>query len=559
LSGEFHHYPDSAKNKHMEIRLLAILIVFFGAINLFRMAMFLIGSDIYGLLLSKGKKSRLTHFPSFSVVIPAHNEEGTIIRAIDSVVNCDYPIDKRQIIVVDDGSTDRTPELVTQYLREHSLSKSNVELVRQSNSGKARALNNGMRNHAKGKLIMCLDADSFLDKQALSNVASHFTNPKLAALSANVKIINGPGILNLIQRYEYLVCYQMKRAESLFNCEYIVGGIGSVFRKSVLEKIDYYDTNTVTEDIDLTMKILQKGNKIYQAGYGADVIAFTESVLNIKGLILQRFRWKWGRSQTFLKNWKMFFSKESIFTKSLSWFYLPFAIYGDIAYFFEPVLFVYILAISLYYRDPLTIISAWVVISTYISLNIMAEDTLPWKEKLKLVLGAPFMYPLLYILSFVEYVALIKSLLRLPSLRESINEDVCGWTHVERSALEINNDNRNLSYSTVLKIGLTTFIILLSVFTVLSKVVVKVKKESRISITGTFAQTMSSSTPTNIPLPQSANLTNKRYHLVKEGESLWQIAKKYYGRGVDWTMIPTSDGSTVIYPGDVIEIPQIEL
>lgn len=310
----------------MEIKLLAYFIVLLGIINLLRMAMFLIGSDIYSLLQTKRKKRFVNFLPKISVVIPTYNEKGTIIRAIESVLSNNYPQELLEVIVVDDGSEDGTSEIVNNFIG--STSTNRVKLLIQENSGKARALNNGIKKYCSGELVMCLDADSFLEKDALKNAISYFADSKIMALSANVKIIRRTGLLNLAQLYEYLICYQMKRAESLFNCEYIIGGIGSIFRRSILDQVQYYDTNTVTEDIDLTMKILQLGNKENKTAYGADVIAYTESVLSIRDLLKQRYRWKWGRCQTFFKNLNMFFSAERKFSKSLSWFYLPFAIYG---------------------------------------------------------------------------------------------------------------------------------------------------------------------------------------------------------------------------------------
>lgn len=416
----------------MEIRFLADLIIVFGGINLLRMASFLIGSDIYGVLLAKRKKHTKPFYPKISVIIPAHNEQEAIRSSIVSVLKNNYPVEKIQIIVVDDGSTDDTVKQVRQLMK---IYLGRIKLIQQANAGKAHALNRGLKETAGSELVMCLDSDSALAPDALQNAAAHFKNPKVSALSANVKIVKQPGLLNFVQRYEYLVCYQMKRAESLFNCEYIVGGIGSVFRRSVLTKVGGYDTNTVTEDIDLTMKVLQLGNKNHRAVYGADVIAYTGSVLSISGLINQRFRWKWGRCQTFLKNTNLFLNWDKKHTKSLTWFYLPFALYGDLAYLVEPVLLSYIIAICIRYHDLWTLLSSWLVITTYLCFNIIAEDTLAWREKFTYLLGAPAVYFLLYILSFVEYVALIKSLVKLPTLKDSLDENNCGWTHVSRSAL----------------------------------------------------------------------------------------------------------------------------
>ena len=418
--------------------LMTYLIVFLGSVNLIRMAMFLIGSDIYELKQGLHKKRNKTQLalPKISVVVPAHNEEKLITRCLDSIFNNTYLKNKLEVIVVDDGSGDRTYQKVTDYKRKHNLS--NLKVVRQENSGKANALNNGMRNYATGELIMCLDSDSYLDKNALFNAAQYFMDKHVMAVSSNVKIVEREGILNLLQRFEYLVCYQMKRAQTVFNIEYIIGGIGSTFRKSVLEKVGYYDGNTVTEDIDLTMKIINDGNKNNRVIYGADVVAYTEAVLDVKGLIRQRNRWKWGRCQTFLKNRKMFFNPNPKFSKALTYFYLPFAIFGDASYFLEPLLVLFILIMSIRYRDPFTILSAFVVISFYMLSNVIRENTLSGKEKLFYALIAPPMYFYFYLLSLVEYIALVKAIVNLPKLSKSISDNVCNWTHVDRPGTKLN-------------------------------------------------------------------------------------------------------------------------
>lgn len=408
------------------------LIIFFGVINLIRMTVFIVGSDIYSYRSKKTLKNKTTKrfYPFVSIIIPAHNEEKTVIRAISSIVRNKYPRYKRQIVVVDDGSTDKTGELVKKYIDRYNVK--NINLVRQKNKGKAAALNRGLKKHATGEVVMCLDSDSYLTRDGLKNASSYFQDEKVVAVSANVKIIPSGTFLNLVQQMEYLISYQMKRAQTVFNIEYIIGGIGSTFRKSALKKVGYYDGNTVTEDIDLTMKLLQLGNKNVRVIYGADVVAHTESVLNIGDLIKQRFRWKWGRSQTFLKNTNMFFSRDKRFTKGLSFFYLPYAIFSDIAFLLEPALVSYIFYIILRYGDIFTLAISLTIISIYISLNIFLENTLSKKEKVKFILLSPLMYFSFYILSFVEYLALLKSLLMLPRLKQSILKSNFNWSHVSR-------------------------------------------------------------------------------------------------------------------------------
>lgn len=319
---------------------LALLIIVLGTLNLIRMSFFMIGSDFYGLINHLKKRKVSTYQPKVSVVIPAYNEGKSIISCIGSVAGSDYPKDKLEIIVINDGSTDNSLEILSKYAAENT--NVNFKFFSQPNSGKAHALNNGIKNYAAGELIMCLDGDSMVVKDSIKNAVRYFREPQVMALASNLKIRKNRGFLNLIQRFEYAVSYQMKKAQTLFNIEYIIGGVGSMFRRSILEKVFFYDTNTVTEDIDLTLKILRHGNKKFRVIYGSDVVTFTQGALTVRDLIKQRYRWKWGRYQTFLKNKDLFFSRDKKFTKRLTWFYLPYALFSDITFVIEPVMITYV-------------------------------------------------------------------------------------------------------------------------------------------------------------------------------------------------------------------------
>jgi poly-beta-1,6-N-acetyl-D-glucosamine synthase len=414
----------------LSLHTLAYFVYFFGVINLIRMFLFRLGADRFKTLAPKILDSR--RLPSLSVIIPAHNEQGTIIRAIRSVVENGFPPDKLECIVVNNNSTDHTKALVKAYLLNRPYLP--LTLLNETTPGKAHALNTGFKA-ATGEVVMCLDADSYLHPGALKQAATPFAlDPSLVALAANVKITPKKGLLNLIQQFEYLVCYQMKRAEYHFNINYIIGGIGSTFRRQTVQALGYYDTNTVTEDIDLTFKLLTQGNLTQKIAYAPEVIAYTEHVPDIKSLIRQRFRWKWGRYQTFYKNSSLFFSRHPYLSRPLSWLYLPYALFGDVAFLLEPILLSYILFVSIYFKDPLTLLSALLLLTTYNLLNIWGEDTLTARSKLKYSLLAPIMYLLLYAISLAEYAALIKSLFKFPTLKNSIDGQDCSWTHVARAA-----------------------------------------------------------------------------------------------------------------------------
>lgn len=401
-------------------------------INLFRLTAYLIGSDIYSMKLArtKGNKKRW-HLPTISVLVPAHNEEHTIERCMDSVYNSDYPQGKLEMIVCNDGSTDRTRKIVEAYKRTHR-NGCKIRLINRPNKGKAATLNYALRRSARHQLIMCLESDSCLDPGALRNAAQYFRDRDVVALSSNVNIIEDSSLITLLQRLEYLVCYQMKKGQAQFGVEYIVGGIGSIFRRSNLKKVSYYDTNTMTEDIDLTLKILVNKSRQQKIAFAADSIVYTEPAHSLKELMKQRFRWKFGRNQTYFKHLAYFFSKEHRHNKRLTWFMLPFSLLQDLFFLLEPIIILYFAYIIIYYHDYTTLISAVVVLSVYLTFNIWSTSHLRLYDKLRLSIFAPVAYFLMYILSFAEYYALIKSLIDLPTLRQSIFQKHITWNSPTR-------------------------------------------------------------------------------------------------------------------------------
>jgi hypothetical protein len=137
--------------------------------------------------------------------------------------------------------------------------------------------------------------------------------------------------------------------------------------------------------------------------------------------------------QTFLKNYKLFFNTEKKYTRSLTWIVLPMAIFQELMFIIEPVIVTFIIGVSIYYHNVETILTALSMISAYIILNIYSTAHLTSKEKLRLSFFAPSMYVLLYLLSVVEYVALMRALVRLPRLKESISGHKTTWVSPERS------------------------------------------------------------------------------------------------------------------------------
>jgi len=428
--------------------------------NFMRIFVMLLGSDMYDIKQIKRQhhNQRLSPYrPLVSIVIPAFNEETGVIRTLESVLASRY--NNYEVIIIDDGSTDRTAQIVRSYIKalpkfelesyaaswnrwsnlkrryfHAEVNKHRVVFVSQENGGKGSALNNGIRNYARGKLIMVVDADSLLHTTALGKMVQHFRDRRVIASASNVKIIPSRSGLGIAQRIEYLISYRMKRSLTYFGMEYIIGGVGSTFRRSALIKTDLYDTDTMTEDIDLTLKLIQHyGNTRYKIHYAADAITYTEHVLRVRSLIKQRFRWKYGRFQSLLKNKALFFAKKGgKYSTQLTWYQLPYALFGELVLFIEPILVTYILYITVRYLDLSSLFSVYCIVTTFVFLMILGEESEAWHSKVLMSFILPAVYFMMYVLTFVEFAALIKSIKQSKKLFDGKTYEG-SWEHVERS------------------------------------------------------------------------------------------------------------------------------
>jgi poly-beta-1,6-N-acetyl-D-glucosamine synthase len=435
---------------------VAYIVLALSAVNLFRMALFLLASDIFDIketLRKPAEKASLTsgmvnsrngittlqprflvktaksqnpskheYKPLVTVIVPAHNEEKTLGRNLQSIAASSYK--NVEVIIVNDSSTDR----------KHKDEFKRITVINVKVRGKAKALNAGLKI-AKGKLFMCLDADSALTEKALEYGVAQFRDRRVAALCSNVKILPGRGFLNFFQRLEYLVCYQMKKAESLTNTQYIVGGIGSMFRTKLVQGLGQYDTDTLTEDIDLSMKIIAKFGNKSKIAYDPRMVVFTEAVHDIRGLMQQRYRWKYGRYQVFLKQRSLFWSRSKKQNRLLTWLYLPYALYAELAYSLEPLTFLVVLYILVAFHSAAMILCSFLVFSLYTTIQITgATASYSLKERLMFVGLSPLAFIGMYSLAFVEYMATVRGLLNIKKLIKNYRkgEGDCEWTHVER-------------------------------------------------------------------------------------------------------------------------------
>ncbi len=237
--------------------------------------------------------AKLPEPPGVTVLIPAHNEESVIVQTVQSVLHSD--LSDIRVIVVDDGSSDRTLELL-----ESNFGKNNcVQIIHQVNRGKAAALNNAL-SHAHTAFVVTIDADTEIETDAIRKLLRHFYDPKVGAVAGNVKVGNRSRWLTRWQALEYITSQNMeKRAFDLLNCITVVPGALGAWRREAIEAAGGITADTVAEDADLTIAIRRLG---WRVTYDEEAIAWTEAPETPGQLIRQRFRWTFGTLQSFWKH-----------------------------------------------------------------------------------------------------------------------------------------------------------------------------------------------------------------------------------------------------------------
>lgn len=239
-------------------------------------------------------------WPSISVLIPAYNESGYVGPCIESFLDSSYPEDKLDIIVVDDGSTDRTVAEASEYSGER------VTVLQQNNAGKHAAMNHGL-DHASTDLVIGVDADSRIASDAITElVRTYESKPGTCAVAGNVKVANRTSFLTKTQALEYIVSINMfRRAFDQIGLVKVVPGCLGLFDRERIEAAGGFSGDTVTEDFDLTIELLKNGGKIH---YSSKAIVRTEVPDTWRDLHSQRLRWFRGTIQTAIKHRRIFFN-----------------------------------------------------------------------------------------------------------------------------------------------------------------------------------------------------------------------------------------------------------
>ncbi len=311
------------------------------------------------------KFKRLNVLPSVSVIVPAYNEGESIEKTLSSLMALDYPREKLEIIVVNDGSNDCTQNVVERFL--HRKNPFKIISINQKNSGKASALNNGI-SRSSGEFVACLDADSMVRKDTLNEMINYFYENDVAAVAPVMKVYGPKTMIQKLQSLEYILHTFLKNIFSSMNSIHVTPGPFSIYRKSAILKIGGFDEKSIVEDQEIGYRLQKKQYRILQSTTG-EVLTIVPK--NLKELYLQRCRWFKGSAITIYQYRDMLLNKKY---GDFGMFQIPTLVMGLILPFITVVLFLkYIISPIITYISNLYAIGFNIVLPKITILEIQSS------------------------------------------------------------------------------------------------------------------------------------------------------------------------------------------
>ena len=231
--------------------------------------------------------------PFVSVLVAAYCEEAVIERTLAALLALDYP--RYEIVVVDDGSSDRTVEILRPYAADGRIRL----LEKRVNEGKAMALNDAIPLLA-AEIVVVVDADIQPRPDTLRHLVGHFEHGRVAAVAGNPQVTNTSALLAKVQATEFAsIVSVLRRAQRVWGRILTVSGAICAFRKSAMVDAGLFDPEMATEDIALTWKLQRR---FYDVRYEPRAVVAMQVPESLKGLYHQRKRWATGLAQVLRRN-----------------------------------------------------------------------------------------------------------------------------------------------------------------------------------------------------------------------------------------------------------------
>jgi len=347
--------------------------------------------------------------PTFSITVPVKNEEKVIGRLLDSLLKLDYPPKKREIIIVEDGSTDKTKEICMEYAGRYP---NDVKFLHRSMSnGKPSALNYALK-HSKGEIVAIFDADSVPERDVLLRAAQYFEDSSVAAVQGRTCSINADeNMLTKFLSYEEAVRYEAHiRGKDALGLYIPLLGSCQFIRKEALEEVCGWNEDSLSEDLETSLVLIEKG---YRIKYASDVRSWQENPANLARLMGQRTRWFRGCMEVALRYGRLLKNPNKVSVDA------EITLAGP--YMFAPCLLGYVMAVYSFLvpfqPGPNSVIIAQVVALLTTVLLLMVGIALVYvtkPRKWRNLLWLPFIYLYWSVQNFIALWALIQIVFRRP-------------------------------------------------------------------------------------------------------------------------------------------------
>lgn len=341
------------------------------------------------------------NLPTFSIVVPAKNEETVLHRLLNALMHQNYSREKVEVIVVEDGSTDATVDICQEYARK---TQGWIRIVHAENSyGKPSALNRALKV-CRGDIIAVFDADSIPEEDALLNAAKHFQDKSIVALQGRTLTVNSDvNMLTKFISYEESVWYEgYLRGKDALNLFVHLKGSCQFIRRDMLESLGGWSEKHLSEDMEISARLTEKGCRIK---YASDVRSWQESPESLTQMFRQRVRWFRGSMEVALRFGRLI-KKPSLKTLDAeATFFGPFVlIISLLGYILGPIVFYsldesVILAITL---------GGWASLTATLVIGAAALLYVAKPKKVRDLLWLPFIYAYWVFQVFLATWALIR-------------------------------------------------------------------------------------------------------------------------------------------------------
>ena len=346
--------------------------------------------------------------PSFSIVVPVKNEERVIDRLLDSLSTLNYPLNKREIIIVEDGSSDKTADVCMKYAKEQA----NVKILHKPlSNGKPSALNFGLAQ-AKGDIIAIFDADNVPANDALLSVVGYFEDRKVAAVQGRTASINPKeNMLTQFISYEEAVwCEAYLRGKDVLNLFVHLKGSCQFIRRDILQQLQGFDEAVLSEDMEISARLVENDYKIR---YASDVVAWQESPSNLKTLFNQRTRWFRGTMEVAFKYGRLMTKLNRIKFDAETTLFAPFILIASLV----PYLAAFWVFSTFWSLDAMwSLVVQFSMLTTTLTMLVcgLALIYVSKPRKVQSILWLPFVYCYWSLQAFIALYAMLLIVLRRP-------------------------------------------------------------------------------------------------------------------------------------------------